>query len=142
MHFTIALTGSSLAFDLGARVFHIPSLAAAAWWSLAAASVVTVGTIVSGLVSRIRAPISDWAARSYAGWHMALGPAFFGCLLAMAAWRRSAWARGVAPSWLYLGALAATILLLTVQGYLGGELVYRFGVEVRATRSRAHERNG
>ena len=37
---------------------------------------------------------------------------------------------GAGVSWLYLAALAVVSLLMTVQGYLGGELVYRYGVEV------------
>jgi uncharacterized membrane protein len=138
VHFTIALTGCSLAFDLSARVFHVPSLHAAGWWSIVAASVITVGTLASGVVTRARAPIDDRRARSYVGWHMAVGPALFGCMLAMTLWRSSLWERGLAPSWIYLGALTATVVLMTLQGYLGGELVYRFGVEVKG----AHQSNG
>lgn len=33
-------------------------------------------------------------------------------------------------SWLYLISLAAVSLIMSMQGYLGGELVYRYGVEV------------
>ena len=61
---------------------------------------------------------------------MALGPIFLGILLAMTAWRASLWDRGVAPSWIYIAAMAGLICIMTVQGYLGGELVYRFAAEV------------
>jgi hypothetical protein len=40
------------------------------------------------------------------------------------------WQSGQLVSWLYLAALAVVSLVMTVQGYLGGELVYRYGVEV------------
>ena len=40
------------------------------------------------------------------------------------------WQGGQSVSWVYLVALAFVSLVMTVQGYLGGELVYRYGVEV------------
>jgi uncharacterized membrane protein len=131
-HFTIALTVSSLAFDIASRALGMPSLSAAAWWCLVAATAATAGTLVSGLVSRIRAPIAAGPARSYVGWHMAIGPAFFGCLVALAVWRGSSWEANEMPSWIYLAVLSSAALLMTIQGYLGGELVYRFGVEVES----------
>src|SRR5687768_14094013 len=74
VHFTIALTSASLAFDLIARAFGVASLADAGWWTLAASALVTVATIVTGVVSRVRLPIEEGEARSYLRAHMALGP--------------------------------------------------------------------
>jgi uncharacterized membrane protein len=68
--------------------------------------------------------------RAWLRTHMALGPAFFGGLIAVAVWRASVWMEGGRVPWTYLGAMAALALLMTIQGYLGGELVYRFGAEV------------
>jgi hypothetical protein len=45
-------------------------------------------------------------------------------------WRASLWLDGARPPWSYLAALAVLAAIMAVQGYLGGELVYRFGVEV------------
>jgi uncharacterized membrane protein len=133
VHFTIALTGASLAFDLLARLFDVPSLAQAAWWTLAGAAMVTVFTIGSGVTSRMRLPMEEGEARSFLRAHMALGPMFFGLLLAQAAWRGSIWqAGGEATTW-YLAAAGLNVLLMAVQGYLGGELVYRYGAEVEGT---------
>ncbi len=47
-HFTIALTASSLAFDVGAVVLGVVSLAAAGWWTLATALILTLFTLGSG----------------------------------------------------------------------------------------------
>jgi uncharacterized membrane protein len=129
-HFTIALTASSLAFDIGAVIFGVESLAAAGWWTLAAASVLTLLTLGSGITSRLRLPMEEGEARSFLRTHMALGPAFYGLLLATMIWRAALWERSAHVSVAYLVALGAVVLVMTVQGYLGGELVYRYGAEV------------
>jgi uncharacterized membrane protein len=131
VHLTIALVAVSLFFDAAARVYGSSSLLTAAWWTLATSVPVTVVTIISGIVSRRRVPIAEGAALRYLRLHVVLGPAFFGCLLAMAAWRAVLWAGAVFPGWWYLAALAAVTLLMATQAYVGGELVYRFGVSVR-----------
>ena len=130
VHFSIALTGSSLAFDLAGVVLDQPSLSAAGWWTLAAATLATVGTLVTGVVSRVRLPIEEGPARSYMRTHMALGPVFFGLLLSMTVWRAVLWDRALAVPWMYLLAAGGLVLVMAVQGYLGGELVYRYGAEV------------
>jgi uncharacterized membrane protein len=129
-HFTIALTASSLAFDVGAVIFRAESLAAAGWWTLAAASILTLLTLASGVSSRLRLPMEEGEARSFLRTHMALGPAFYGLLLATMVWRASLWERTAPVSVAYLAVLGAVVLVMTVQGYLGGELVYRYGAEV------------
>lgn len=131
VHFTIALTASSLAFDAGAKVLEVPSLAEAGWWTLALAVAATVGTLVTGVTSRLRLAMEEGAARRFLRAHMALGPAFFGLQLAVAVWRAALWEDGRAAPWGYLAALGGVVLVMGVQGYLGGELVYRFGAEVR-----------
>jgi uncharacterized membrane protein len=129
-HFTIALTTSSLAFDIGAVVFRLESLAAAGWWTLTAASVLTLLTLGSGITARLRLPMEEGEARSFLRAHMALGPTFYGLLLAAAVWRAALWERATDVPVAYFGALGAVVLVMTLQGYLGGELVYRYGAEV------------
>ncbi|HKG92249.1 MAG TPA: DUF2231 domain-containing protein [Gemmatimonadaceae bacterium] len=129
-HFTIALTASSLAFDAGGRLFGAASLAAAGCWTLAAAVALTPLTLASGVASRVRLPMAEGEARSVLRAHMALGPIFYGLLLCAALWRGALWQRDAAPPAAYLISLGAVTLVMTVQGYLGGELVYRFGAAV------------
>jgi uncharacterized membrane protein len=131
VHFTIALTATSLAFELIGRVWQVASLSDSAWWCIAAAGITTVATIVTGLTSRMRLPVQEGEARSYLRAHMALGPAFFGLLIAVIIWRADLRNDGQLVSWWYLGALALTAGVMTLQGYLGGELVYRYGMDVR-----------
>lgn len=131
VHFTIALTSASLAFDAIGRFFGVVSLRDAAWWTIAASAIVTLATVISGITSRMRLPIEEGEARSYLRGHMLLGPLFFGLLIALAVWRADLWYDGREISWWYLAALVTTVGVMTVQGYLGGELVYRYGAEVR-----------
>jgi uncharacterized membrane protein len=131
VHFTIALVAVSLFLDVAARLYGSASLSAAAWWTLAMSVPVTIITIISGIMSRRRVPIAEGVALRYLRLHVVLGPTFFGCLAAMAAWRAVLWTRAVLPGWWYLTALAVVTMLMAAQAYIGGELVYRFGVSVR-----------
>jgi uncharacterized membrane protein len=131
VHFSIALTAASLAFDTIGAIAMAPSLATAAWWSLATSTIATVGTIATGIISRLRLPMEEGPARSYLRAHMALGPIFLGLLLAMTVWRATLRERATGVPWMYLAALGGVVGVMAVQGYLGGELVYRFGAEVR-----------
>ena len=90
----------------------------------------TLMTISTGLTSSTRAPVEEGEARSFLRAHMALGFIFYGLLVMTTLWRLSLWQTGAGVSWLYLAAVAVVSLVMTVQGYLGGELVYRYGVEV------------
>jgi uncharacterized membrane protein len=130
VHFTIALTAASAAFDALGFFFGVVSLAAAGWWALAGSIIMTLLTLSSGLASRMRLPMEEGEARSFLRAHMALGPIFYGLLVAVGFWRVSLWQAGQAVSWFYLAAMGAVLLVLLVQGYLGGELVYRYGAEV------------
>jgi uncharacterized membrane protein len=97
-------------------------------------------TISTGLTSSMRAPVEEGEARSFLRAHMALGLIFFGLLVAVTFWRVWVWQNGQGVSWLYLISLAAVSLIMSLQGYLGGELVYRYGVEVEQAHRELPER--
>jgi uncharacterized membrane protein len=130
VHFTIALTAASAAFDALGSFFTAASLGGAGWWALAGSIIMTLLTLSSGLTSRMRLPMEEGEARSFLRAHMALGPIFYGLLVAIGFWRISLWQGGQPVSRLYLAAMGAVLLVMLVQGYLGGELVYRYGAEV------------
>jgi uncharacterized membrane protein len=130
VHFTIALTAASLAFDALGFLFNAASLTAAGFWALNGSAVMTFFTVASGMVSSMRVPVEEGEARSFLRAHMALGPIFFGLLIGITVWRMTLWQGGRGVSWWYLAALGICALVMTAQGYLGGELVYRYGVEV------------
>ncbi|MCA1601976.1 MAG: DUF2231 domain-containing protein [Acidobacteria bacterium] len=130
VHFTIALTSASLAFDAISFFFGVASLQAAGWWTLAASVVATVFTLATGVTSRLRLAVEEGEARSFLRAHMALGPVFFGLLIGVSVWRAVLWETERGLSWWYLIAMAVVALVMGLQGYLGGELVYRYGAEV------------
>jgi uncharacterized membrane protein len=140
VHFTIALTSASLVFDALGFFWSKASLTAAGGWTLLGSAVMTLATLSTGLTSSARAPIEEGEARSFLRAHMALGLIFYGLLVAITLWRLSLWQVGQSVSWLYLAALALVSLVMTVQGYLGGELVYRYGVEVEQSYRELPER--
>jgi uncharacterized membrane protein len=126
-----AMTATSFAFDLLAFLFGVDALVAIGWWTLAAAVPVTVATIVTGVKSRLRLPVEEGEVRSFLRVHMALGPVFFGLLVAAGIWRGKLWQTGSGVTWWYLAAMAGVTLVMAARGYLGGELVYRYGAEVK-----------
>ena len=141
VHFTIALTSASLVFDALGYFLSKASLTAAGGWTLVGSAVMTLVTISTGLTSSTRAPIEEGEARSFLRAHMALGLIFYGLLVAITFWRLSLWQAGRGVSWFYLGSLAIVSLVMTMQGYLGGELVYRYGVEVEQAHRELPERD-
>jgi uncharacterized membrane protein len=140
VHFTIALTSSSLVFDALGFFLNKTSLTNAGGWTLVGSAVMTLMTISTGLTSSTRAPVEEGEARSFLRAHMALGLIFFGLLVAVAFWRAWLWQNGRRVSWSYLTALAAVAVVMMLQGYLGGELVYRYGLEVEQAHRELPER--
>jgi uncharacterized membrane protein len=140
VHFTIALTSASLVFDALGFLLNKPSFSSAGGWTLVGSAVMTLMTISTGLTSSTRAPVEEGEARSFLRAHMALGLIFYGLLVAITFWRLSLWQTGGGVSWLYLASLAVVSLVMTMQGYLGGELVYRYGVEVEQSYRELPER--
>ncbi len=131
VHFTIALTVTSFAFDLLAFLSGLRALVAIGWWMLATAILVTIATIATGVRSRLRWPVAEGEARSFLRVHMAFGPTLFGLLIAVGIWRGELWQAGSDVTWWYLAAMAGVTVVTAAQGYLGGELVYRHGAEVK-----------
>jgi uncharacterized membrane protein len=130
VHFTIGLTSASLVFDALGFFLNKSSLTAAGVWTLVGSAVMTLMTISTGLTSASRAPVEEGEARSFLRAHMALGLIFYGLLVAVTFWRIALWRNDQSVSWLYLISVGVVSLVMTIQGYLGGELVYRYGVEV------------
>lgn len=134
VHFTIALTTASFLFDVAGWFLHARGLADAAWWTIASAVPATVLTIITGVASRLHLPVEEGTeARTFLRLHMAIGPIVFGLLVLTAVWRGAVWENAAVPSGWYLGWCALVLLCTAAQGYLGGEMVYRFGMEVKGT---------
>jgi uncharacterized membrane protein len=130
VHFTIAFFVGSVACDAIAAMFDSDSLSEGAWWMMAGSLVVTPATLMTGALSRRRLPMEESEARSFLRGHMAVGFVVFGLLTILTLWRARFWEAGVPVTLAYLGVAGVSLLMMTLQGYLGGELVYRYGSEV------------
>ena len=131
VHFTIALFIMSLICDGLSFLVHSTSLAQAGWWTIVGAVLSAPLTIATGVISRLRLPMQEGEARSFLRAHMALGLIVLGLLIVMALWRAWLWQTDNPVTVAYLAVLIVVAVVMTVQGYLGGELVYRYGAEVK-----------
>lgn len=131
VHFTVALLVTSVICDGVSFVFGLPSLTEAGWWTLVGCCLSTPLTLLTGLISRMHLPMQESVARSFLRAHMAVGPLVFGLLLVMTLWRAALWEEGHTVTVLYLAAAIGVSIVMTLQGYLGGELAYRYGADVK-----------
>jgi len=124
--FPLGLLGTSVVFDLAHLVTGSARFAEVAFWMI-------VAGVVSGLLAALFGVI-DWLGipRGTRAWRIGLlhGASNVVVLLVFAA---SAWLRADAPDepgWLALALSLFGVGLAAVAGWLGGELVNRFGVGV------------
>ncbi len=136
VHFPIALVVLSVGADavgwaLGSRAIA-SSLFAAGWLALGGAALSAVVAVGLGIRDMRRATIAD-EVHKQVHYHRRVGFSVLGALALLFTWRMSQVLAGHAGVGLvYLLAGAAILALVGYQGWLGGELVFRHRVGVRA----------
>ena len=132
VHFPIALLFVSVLADFLAVLGVTDSLRDAAWWTLLGAAVGGVLTALAGLFDMHRAPLTE-AAHERVHQHMTVGSTLAIVITALAIWRGMIhFEQGVMLGWPYLVVSFLTMGLAAFQGWLGGDLVYTYGVGVRS----------
>lgn len=131
VHFPIALLVLSVTADWIGYLTGALSLQHAGWWSLLGAAAGAAVAVPAGVHDMQRADISDHV-HHYVHRHMYIGLTLLGTLGVLAIWRGIVFFSSAQPSVWYLVLATAALLLIGYQGWLGGELVYRHGVSVRA----------
>jgi len=134
VHFPIALWTVSVAADVAvAAGFALDPVFAYA--TLVAGLAFSALALLAGFVDYALLR-SDHPAQSTATWHMTFMTAAAGLFLV------SAWLRGgpVAPPTAALGCSVAGWLVLLAGGWLGGTLVYRYGVAVETAEGSSRSR--
>lgn len=133
IHFPIALLVLSVAADFFGYIFQSASLQNTGWWSLVGAAIGAAVAVAAGLYDMNREEIKP-EAHSQVHKHMKVGYVVLAVIAGLTIWRWLIYANNdFALNWLYL-ILAILILGLTLfQGWLGGELVFAYGVGVAPT---------
>lgn len=133
VHFPIALTLTGVLF-LAVGLWRRRER----WWDYGQISLVlgwlgTLAAVITGLIDQARAP-EDAAVVAAINPHIGAGIALLVAAGLALYWplRDKRLKTGATPArWGYLALLAAIVLLVTVEGWLGGKLVYSLGVGVK-----------
>lgn len=138
VHFGVGLALAGVGCELAARRWPRRGLEEAARWNLVLGAVglaiaAATGAYDHEAVEHARSPFAH-QIKALLEYHETLGFIAAGLFAAVAAWRFhfAAWR----PRLLAYVALIGAALLF-VQGYLGGEMVFRYGAAVSAPRARA-----
>lgn len=134
VHLPISFVFLSVLADFLARGMKSESRRAAfravGFWSLAAALIGGVLTIIAGYIDMRRAALSP-ETNEFVDLHMTIGWTLAVCLIFMTAWRWLIWHRGqmtINTSYLVAGVLVLGLTFF--QGWYGGEMVYSYGAGV------------
>ena len=127
VHFPIALLVLSVVADWIAYLLNRPSLAATGWWAMAGATMGGLMAVATGLIDSHRGSIGP-SVEALVNRHMYVGIAMLITLTVMTVWRWSIFASKRSMDWIYLTAGTLALGLMFYQGWLGGELVYTYGV--------------
>lgn len=136
VHFTVGLLATSVGLYFVACVVKATPwrerFTVAAEINLWAGALVSALTVGAGMIAFGTAPHGDDAhdLMLLHSW-LAYGTfALFGLLAAISAWRHLGPARP--PSWIFLAGLVVALCVLSVTGFVGGELVFSHAVGVEA----------
>lgn len=130
VHFPIALIVFSAIADLLGYVYGNETLTGAGWWSMLGAALGGVLAAGAGYFDMTRENLKP-AARDRVRTHMKIGIAAVAVVAALTFWRWIIFSSpGYSINTLYLIGVLAGVLLIFFQAWLGGEIVYGYGVGV------------
>ena len=134
VHFPVALLASSVVADLFGFFTDNIALRNTAWWALLGAALGGVVTVVAGVYDMRRANIQE-EVHERVHQHMKVGFVLVAAIIGLTVWRWTFYAQaGVSITAAYLDVALLTAGLAGFQGWLGGELVYTYGVFVKAVK--------
>jgi len=145
VHFTIGIFGAAVFLEILAALLKKTSLKQAATWNLYLAALFAAASVITGLLAASRVPHND-RAHAIMETHETLGYIILGTIVVLALWRLFLANR--LPAKFALWHLLLAVIgfgLVVYSGYLGGEMVYTYGVGVApvstALQSQSHEHN-
>jgi uncharacterized membrane protein len=129
IHFPIALILVSFLCDLCGYISRSSSLRSAAWWTLFAAGGFGIVAALTGFWDMQHVPMDDTDS-TYVDFHMWVGIASLFAAVVLIVWRGMFFKRREVITCAYLTASSLVVALVLFQGWIGGELVYSYGVGV------------
>jgi uncharacterized membrane protein len=132
VHFTIALFSFSVLMDILGLIMKKDSFHVASWYSLITSGIAVIFTVIAGVIAESMVKISP-AAQDILEIHEKIGFSVFTVILSLAIWRIIL--KGKMPVkglTLFVVISVIGVIILTIGGYFGGELVYTYGVAVKA----------
>ncbi len=122
VNFTAALVPASVGSDIAGRVFRKASLENAAWWMLLYAAAITPLTACAGWWWKQR--VSDTLPAELLLRHQRLGFSLAFAFIGLTVWRFATYRRHESPGFAYLFSGIVVVVLLVVQGALGGTMLF------------------
>lgn len=128
-HFPIVLLIASVLLDLYGR--WQPAVRRTAWITLLLGTLTAIPAVITGIIAHI--PYEETAVIESIEQHQWLGFLTTGVFIALTAWRWGSRRAGdeQTASWPYLAVGVLGLVVLTLAGLTGGNLVYNLGVGVR-----------
>ncbi|MGI8543237.1 MAG: DUF2231 domain-containing protein [Aridibacter sp.] len=135
VHFPIALLVLSVIADFFGYIYQSDSLKGTGWWSLVGAAIGGVFAVAAGYYDMKREEEKlEHEAHEQVHKHMKVGFALLAAIAGLTVWRWLIYAnQDYSLNWFYLIAAVLIVALAFFQGWLGGELVFGYGVGVAPT---------
>jgi uncharacterized membrane protein len=131
VHFPIALVTISFIADLLGSLLNKTALRVTAFWSLAAAFIFGIVTVITGYWDMTRDTLGE--TDRYVDFHMDTGLLLLAAVVVMFVWRWFTYARRQQVVTKFYLVVAFIVFCLTIfQGWYGGEMVYSQGAGVAA----------
>ena len=122
VNFTAALIPASVGSDVAGRLLRRVSLHTAAWWMLVYAAATTPLTAFAGWWWKQRA--GDTLSPQLILWHERIGFGLVFAFFALAIWRYAVHQKREAPGMAYLLFGGVLVVVLVMQGTLGGAMLF------------------
>lgn len=131
VHFPIALSLAGVLFLVLGLLRRQERFTGYGQWSLMLGWLGIIAAVITGLIDQTRAP-QEAAVTAVINQHITAGIALLiasGLALYWPLRNKKLWT--TSARWGYLALLGAIVLLVLVEGWLGGKLVYQYGVGVK-----------
>lgn len=121
VNFTAALVPVSVASDFFGRILNRESLRSTGWWTLVYATAITPFTALAGWWWK--GQVIDMLSAQLILEHQILGISLAVALVALAAWRYSAYRKDAPLPVMYFMLAVAVVFALVIQGAIGGKML-------------------